>query len=130
MWMLAIAVMRDGPYALCPGIEPVEGSSLQTELALWPPGATECEYTAPGGAVTRSTHVPWREWGAVALFALGVAGVATAVLGEGRRWLWAYAGVVLVFGAMAVWFIGAVSALLVAVALTPALAIAIAERMR
>jgi hypothetical protein len=129
LWMFAIAVMREAPYALCPSIEPVEGSSLRTELALWPPGATECEYTAPSGAVTRTTHVPWREWGAVALFALGAAGMAAAVLAAARRWLWVYGGLVLVVGGIAVWFIGGAGVLLVAAALTPAIALAIAGRI-
>lgn len=50
------------PEDVCPGYEAEERTSYGTSYGLWPPGATDCEYTTPAGEVRHSTYVPWREW--------------------------------------------------------------------
>lgn len=50
----------------------MEGASIDTGPALWPPGATRCDY----GSASR-IYVPWREWLVLALVVAGV-GVAAA----------------------------------------------------
>jgi hypothetical protein len=81
---LVVFSTRDEPEVVCPGTPNVEGSSLRISHQLWPPGSVECEYTAPGGAVARSTHFPWLEWGVIAMFALAV-GVGAGVVALTRR---------------------------------------------
>ena len=57
----------------------VEGVSYSSELALWPPGATRCEWAGPGGSGT-GWYVPWGEWLVVLLGAIGAGLLASALL--------------------------------------------------
>lgn len=67
------------PEDACLGDGQPEGSSVSYELSFRPPGATECVYESPGGDVTRSTAVPWREWAAIGVFALACGFAASGV---------------------------------------------------
>jgi hypothetical protein len=58
---------QDEPETVCPGPELMECSSYSTEFLLWPPGAIACDFTAPGGTVTRYVSFPWTECGSVLL---------------------------------------------------------------
>jgi hypothetical protein len=68
LWWFTPAFSSE-PEDFCPGYGGGETTSYSTELALWPPGATKCEYTTPTGAVRHSTHFAWEEWGVLALLA-------------------------------------------------------------
>ena len=63
------------PGDFCPGYGGEEATSYGTSYSLWPPGATDCEYTTPAGEVRHSTYVPWKEWLVIALL-LWAAGLA------------------------------------------------------
>lgn len=75
---------------VCEGFGNDEGMSYHTELAAWPPGAVTCEVVARNGTTRESTFMPWREYSAVALFALAV-GIGSAAFSRRRtrraRWL-------------------------------------------
>lgn len=58
-----------------------EGTSATSGPAWSPPGAIECEYTTPGGRIVRTTYVPWFEWLALGIAALGAGLVAFLVVG-------------------------------------------------
>jgi hypothetical protein len=57
------------PEVTCPGYRAVEPTGYSTGVSLWPPGATDCEYTTPTGAVRHSTFMPWRDYAVLALLA-------------------------------------------------------------
>jgi hypothetical protein len=42
-------------------------------ITAWPPAALKCTVEHADGTTTVGTYVPWREWIAVAIAALGVA---------------------------------------------------------
>jgi hypothetical protein len=68
----------------CPfGARP-EGTSVEEHSFAWPPAATECRYTDPGGEVSTETFLPWREWAAAALLAVAVALALSAMGGASR----------------------------------------------
>jgi hypothetical protein len=68
--------LSEDPFLFCPGAPPVEGTDLDAEPALWPPGTTQCEYTTASGRSDR-IHTPWRDWVVLSLVAAAV-GVAVA----------------------------------------------------
>lgn len=83
--------------------EPV---SYSLDWALWPPGATSCEWSGPAGSGT-GLYVPWDEWLIVLLGAVGAGLLTSAVLpGRRLRLIRLALGVVLPLGALAAWFIG------------------------
>jgi hypothetical protein len=49
------------PEHFCPGFVAREATSYSTEISLWPPLATDCQYTTASGAVRTSTYMPWLE---------------------------------------------------------------------
>lgn len=66
-----VALWLVGASDLCP-------LAVDTDPALWPPGATVCEYERPNGARFKETAVPWGWWFAFA--ATGAAGgIALAI---------------------------------------------------
>jgi Na+/proline symporter len=107
----------EDPQEVCPGYRLVETTGYSTSQTLWPPGATECEYTTPAGEVRRSTYVPWSEWLILALV-FAAAGLVYARLYERasdreQRLFWA---VVVLGGVLALVFlvlVGARAAILV-----------------
>jgi hypothetical protein len=127
-FMAGTVATGDDPEHLCPGVPLVERSSQSFRVGLWPPGAIDCEYTAPDGTVTNVTYVPWREWGSAALFALGMWFGFRALITTTQQLLMASYGLLAVVGAIAVWAIGFIAVLLVAVAAAPPLVLLLVRR--
>jgi hypothetical protein len=104
-WAIAVAATRDDPEALCPGADLVEGSSYSTEFVLWPPGAIACDFTAPGGAVTRYVSFPGTEWGSVLLFAAAMACAVLALTRRRRQLALGSVAALFICGAFGIWFV-------------------------
>jgi hypothetical protein len=81
LW-LELPFFSEDPLDACPGYAGLETTSYSTSSTLWPPGATECEWTTPGGDIRHSTYVPWSEW-----LILGLVFTAVALV-----YSWLYAG--------------------------------------
>ena len=104
-WAMAVWAARDDPETLCPGAELVEGSSYSTEFVLWPPGGIACDFTAPGGAVTRYVSFPATEWGSVLLFAAAIACAVLALTRRRRRLVLGSGAAVFITGALGIWLV-------------------------
>jgi hypothetical protein len=72
LW-LELPFFSEDPLDVCPGYVPVERTGYSISHTLWPPGATECEWTTPAGEVRHSTYVPWSEWLILALLGCAAA---------------------------------------------------------
>jgi hypothetical protein len=57
--------------SVCPALE--EPDAFHVSITAWPPAALKCTVEHADGTTTVGTYVPWREWIAVAIAALGVA---------------------------------------------------------
>jgi hypothetical protein len=91
---VAVGALQLEPDEQCGRTLP-ETSTYSFELALWPPGATRCEYTTPADSGSY-TYVPWQAW----LLALsGAAGLAIAVAGR------PVVGIPLALTGLGVWFV-------------------------
>ncbi len=76
-WLGAVPFSHDID-ALCPGFTASpEGSSAGTARTWWPPGASDCVITEPGGTTRATTAMPWRDYLSIVLFA-GAVGIAAA----------------------------------------------------
>jgi len=73
--------------ARCPIQNYPEGTVVDYELSLTPPGATDCHATLPNGELDERTVIPWRAWIAVISLALaaGLAVIAMASSGVRHR---------------------------------------------
>jgi hypothetical protein len=80
----------------------VERSSLEIRRPLLPP-VVRCEYTAPTGTATRTTYVPWQEWGSIVLFALAMICWALALTKARHRLVATYCGSVSLLAAVTIW---------------------------
>lgn len=89
----ALVAVGGAPFAqdVCSLDGRPEGTSVGSDVTLRPPGATECSYAGPGGEVTATTEVPWRDWTAVLLLATAC-GLSVAALRAGSRRRTAAAG--------------------------------------
>jgi hypothetical protein len=56
---------------VCPTLN--EGDAFHVDVKAWPPGALRCTVEHPDGGTTVGTYVPWKQWIAVAIAALGIA---------------------------------------------------------
>jgi hypothetical protein len=120
------------PEVVCPGYTAVERTSYETTAALWPPGASDCDYTTPTGAVRHSTYMPWLEYVfltlLVASVALAFASVKRATSRRGARF---FAAAAVVLGLATIAAIGPWAALVVPpMLLAIALALALASGVR
>jgi hypothetical protein len=117
------------PEVTCPGYRAVETTGYSTGVSLWPPGATDCEYTTPTGAVRHSTFMPWLDYAVLVLLAasgwMAFAALRRLVPPSAVR---VYDGVAIMGCVAAVLLIGAVSGDLVPVALIAAATGVIAMR--
>jgi hypothetical protein len=89
-WTYFAVPFPQEPEDFCPGYGGEERTGHSTSYGLWPPGATDCEYTTPAGEVRHSTYVPWREWLVLALLLSAAALVlwwASAIRTSWFRWL-------------------------------------------
>jgi hypothetical protein len=68
--VLATAFWTDD-LTVCPTFD--EGDAFHVTIQAWPPAALECTVEHGDGTTTVGTYVPWKQWIAVALAALGIA---------------------------------------------------------
>jgi hypothetical protein len=106
--LAALAGPTSEPETFCPGYVAAERTWYDTEVALWPPGATECEFLTPQGTVVRTTHFDWVEWTVLALLTVsGALAVVVARRSASTRVVRAYtSGALLVIAAAALVLVG------------------------